>query len=165
MPSKITPENEEKGEIFREMNEMTEADIEAVMEIERKSFDYPWEKKSFIKYIERHSAFVIKNLQNKVIVGYVLIKQKEDAIELIKMATDPDHRRKGYAKFIVEWVKNFAHDKNATRLLLHVRASNFQAIEFYKNMGFEEIQRKENYYTKTGSKPEEKTAIEMLLMC
>lgn len=158
MSSKITLENE-SGELNPGIEKLTEADIETVIRIERKSFKSPWEKKGFMNYAGRGDAFVVRTAQN-VIVGYVLIKRQGDTILLSKMAIDPEYRGKGFGKFIMIWTRKFATDQNARRLLLHVRPSNSEAIRLYKKAGFEVIGRKVGHY-RIG----EKDAIEMQWMC
>jgi len=150
-------------ELSPKIEQMAEADIKTVMQIESKDFDFPWkEKSSFINYTERRDAFVVRTKKN-VIVGYVLIKPRGDTLWLCKMAIDPDYRRKGLGRFIIDWAQKYAIDQSATRLSLSVRASNYEAIEFYRHTGFKEVQRIENYYKKTGLRSEEKAAIEMQL--
>ena len=39
-------------------------------------------------------------IERKSFMGYVIIEHKDDAMVLIKMATDPDYRRKGHGRFI-----------------------------------------------------------------
>lgn len=164
MTNKIITENESK-ELNPRIEKMVEADIETVMKIESKSFDFPWKKKkNFMKYAERGDAFVVRTTHN-VIVGYILIKRKGETIVIYKMATDPEYRCKGFGGFIIDWAQKFTKDQSATRLLLRVRASNYQAIEFYKNKGFEEIRKIEGYYENTGSNTEEKAAIKMQWVC
>lgn len=159
MPNKITIGSGSK-ELNPRIEKMVEADIEIVMEIEKKSFDSHWKKKSsFIQYIERGDAFVVRTMEN-VIVGYVLIKRQEDTILLSKMAVDPEYRGKGFGKFIVIWAQKLATNQNARRLHLHVRPSNLGAINLYKNTGFEEIGMVPGHYTKTGE-----DAIEMQWVC
>jgi ribosomal-protein-alanine N-acetyltransferase len=147
-----------------EIDKMEEADIETVMKIERKSFDSPWSKRSFMQYVRQGDAFVVRTAHN-VIVGYVLIKRKGNSIVLYKMATDPEYRRKGFGRFITDWAKKFAKVQSATRLLLHARESNHQAIEFYKNTGFKFIQKIPDHFKKTGSDKKEKAAFEFQWVC
>ena len=164
MCNKITTENESK-ELKPKIEKITKANIENVMQIESKSFDFPWKKKkSFMQYTEQGDAFVVQ-IERNIIVGYVLIKRKNDTIVLYKMAVDPKYRSKGLGKFIVKWIQEFANGRSAKRLLLHVRASNCQAIRLYRNTGFEEIKKIENYYKRTGLRPEEKAAVKMQWIC
>jgi ribosomal-protein-alanine N-acetyltransferase len=163
MTNKMVNNNESK-ELNPKIEKMTEADIETVMKIESKSFDFPWgKKKSFTEYTVRGDAFIVRTKQ-KILVGYALIKRNCDTIVLYKMATDPEYRRKGLGKFTTEWIQKFVKDQRFTKLLLHVRASNHPAINLYKKTGFKKIQSKKGHYKK-GSNTKEKTAIEMQWMC
>ena len=99
------------------------------------------------------------------IVGYVLITNEGDTIVLDKMAVDPAYRRRGIGTLIVSWVRGLAGDQGARRILLHVRMSNDDAIEFYRSVGFKVIERIENYYKKTGTCAEERAALEMQMLC
>lgn len=164
MTNKMIKNNESK-ELNPKIEKMTEADVETVMKIESKSFDFPWKKKkSFIAYAERGDALIARTKQN-ILVGYVLIKRKGDIIVLDRMAIDPEYCRKGLGKFTIEWIQKFVKDQCVSQLFLHVRASNHSAINFYKKTGFKEIMKKENYYKKTSLHPEEKAAIAMQWLC
>lgn len=163
MSNKTTTDNK-SNELNCRIEKMEETDIETVKKIESE-VEFPWKKKnSFLKYVERGEAFVVRIIQN-VIVGYVLIESKGDTIVLCKMATDPEYLRKGIGKFTIEWAKKFAKDQSFTQLLLHVRASNQPAINLYKKTEFKETKRIKNYYKTTGLYPKEKVAIEMRWIC
>jgi ribosomal-protein-alanine N-acetyltransferase len=159
-----TIKNNESKELSPRIETMTEADIETVMKIESNSFDYPWSKKrSFMQYIRQGNAFVVRAPNG--IVGYVLMKYKDDDFELDKMAIASKYRRKGFGRSITDWAKKFAKDQSASRLFLHVRKSNHNAIEFYKSNGFEFIKEIPDHYKISGSNRKDKVALEFQWIC
>ncbi len=58
------------------------------------------------------------------------------------------YRRYGIASQLLEQaIKDCMKARNVSVMTLHVQASNEAALAFYKKHGFEEVERKEKYYT------------------
>lgn len=73
----------------------------------------------------------------------VPFRHKGKRIFLIaNIATHPDHRRKGIARFLTEQVMRQARQRGAEELWLHVRADNPGAVQMYSDLGFEERARR-----------------------
>ncbi len=70
--------------------------------------------------------------------------------ELLLLAVDPDHRRKGLGGALLERLGHDAKARGAARLLLEMRADN-PAEALYRALGFMPIGRRAQYYrTPTG---------------
>ena len=61
--------------------------------------------------------------------------------EIYLIATDPDHRRKGFARDMLLELKSMV-----SRILLEVRADNDAALRLYQHQGFEIVGRRKSYY-------------------
>ncbi len=73
----------------------------------------------------------------------VPFRHKGKRIFLIaNVATHPDHRRKGIARFLTEQVMRQARQRGADQLWLHVRADNPGAVQMYSELGFVERARR-----------------------
>jgi ribosomal protein S18 acetylase RimI-like enzyme len=73
----------------------------------------------------------------------VPFRHKGKRIFLIaNVATHPDHRRKGIARFLTEQVMRQARQRGADQLWLHVRADNPGAVQMYSDLGFVERARR-----------------------
>lgn len=97
-----------------------------------------------MKKIERYKFFIIK-IEEKV-AGYVILYDSVDVLEIMKIAVNKEHRRKGIGEKIIKYIFSLTQ----MPVMLEVRENNAGAIEFYKKSGFEQIATRKNYYTDTG---------------
>lgn len=92
-----------------------------------------------------NQCFLIQNGALET-VGYLILMESGDELELIKIGVLPKFRRQGYAKQAV--LEVFRHmQKN---IFLEVSVNNLSAIKLYKDCGFIEVGYRKNYY-KDGS--------------
>jgi ribosomal-protein-alanine N-acetyltransferase len=113
-------------------------DIKKVLEIEQKSFEKDrWDEIEFMKYYEEAGdGFIVCEEKNEII-GYAIVN-KQGYIRSI--AVKPKFRRRGIGKLLLDAIENIAQKNKNEKLSLHVRLSNHDAIEFYHNNGFKDIQ-------------------------
>lgn len=137
---------------------MTKDDVDKVMAIENEIFDYPWKDKDrFFDYLSRSNAYII--LSENKLIGYFLFdeNEKDKIIILTKMAIKEKYKRQRFGSFIIFSLLAIVNKTNFEKVLLHVRESNTDAINFYKNLGFETISVRPGYYKRTSKE----AAIEM----
>lgn len=72
--------------------------------------------------------------------------------ELLLLAVDPAHRRKGLASALLDRLKADARMRGAARLLLEMRADN-PAHSLYISHGFKPIGRRARYYRSSTGEP------------
>lgn len=77
--------------------------------------------------------------------GFFLSRHGVDEEELLLLAVDPAHRRKGLATLLLERFADAAKARGATRLLLEMRRGN-PAEFLYRNHGFLPIGERPAYY-------------------
>lgn len=56
---------------------------------------------------------------------------------LLSMWVDPQHRRRGAARCLIQAVIDWARSENATHLTLDVADNNLPAVKLYADLGFE----------------------------
>lgn len=127
---------------------MTKEHLDSVLKIEQNSFTHPWSKESFLSELEKDSSFAFVVEENDDVVGYALMSTVLDEGSLLDIAVDSAHRRKGVANLLFSHLCEKAKEKNLSFITLEVRASNENAIAFYKKSGFETVALRKNYYTK-----------------
>lgn len=89
---------------------------------------------------------VIVFLEGGRIVGFIALRIIGDEAEVLNLATDPSHRRKGHATWLLRAAEEEARFRGADTLFLEVRESNSPAIEFYENRGFVRSGLRPGYY-------------------
>lgn len=84
------------------------------------------------------------------LLGYAVLlhAQGEEGpeAELLRIAVDPRHRRRGTARALLHGVRDDAERAGAGRMLLEVAAENAAALGLYRAEGFAELHRRRRYY-------------------
>ena len=78
--------------------------------------------------------------------GFIIISAAADQAEILTIATDPDHRRRGIARALLDISETELVDNGVDTLFLEVAEDNKAAIKFYQGAGFEPIGRRTAYY-------------------
>ncbi len=124
---------------------MRRGDIEAVCEIEQRSYPFPWSKGIFsdclrIGYCCRVAEFA------GVVGGYAILSTGAGESHLLNLCVAPDHRRRGLGQLMLDGLLVDARLLGAGRMFLEVRPSNRPATVLYGNNGFRVIGRRPDYY-------------------
>jgi ribosomal protein S18 acetylase RimI-like enzyme len=72
---------------------------------------------------------------------------------IANVATHPDHRRKGIARFLTEQVLQQAFQRGAEQVWLHVREDNPGAVQMYSDLGFVERARRITWHKGKNASP------------
>jgi ribosomal-protein-alanine N-acetyltransferase len=125
-----------------------EADIEAVLEIERASFGDPWNRGAFADLVDdRRVAFLIADIGGEV-CGYVVAWFVLDEGEIGNLAVARDARRRGIGARLLDGAIAAVRASDVDTLYLEVRDSNAAARALYASRGFVEVGRRRDYYRK-----------------
>jgi len=119
--------------------------LEDIEEIEKESFNEPWLKEVYMKLIEKDNVFVYGAKADNRLVGFILIMDMIDVLEVIRIAIKKEYRRQGRGENIL---REFISDSDKD-IFLEVRTSNEKAIKLYKKIGFELLNIRKNYYKDT----------------
>ncbi|MDH2915431.1 MAG: ribosomal protein S18-alanine N-acetyltransferase [Gallionella sp.] len=127
------------------LREMTEADLEAVLRIEREVHAHPWTPGNFSDALRSGYQCKVFELEGEML-GYAVLLLAVDEAELLDIAIDASHQRKGIGRKLLESMLSLARHENMRRMVLEVRASNHPAIALYRASGFEQIGLRRDYY-------------------
>ncbi|MEM1553833.1 MAG: ribosomal protein S18-alanine N-acetyltransferase [Thermoproteota archaeon] len=137
--------SEEKNIVIEEA---TEKDLEAIIDIEKSSFpEYPYSIEIFKTLLKEYGRyFLVSKIKGRVI-GYACGRIfREKFGEIISIAVAPDFRRRGIGRrLMLELESRFKNDSiKFTRLEVSVK--NDVAIKFYESLGYEIFKLTKNYY-------------------
>ena len=123
----------------------TEADLDAMLDMENLSFPSPSSRREMeSELVNEVSRFFVAR-HDGVICGYIIFWLVLDEVHLISIAVHPEYRRRKIAsklfQFMLDCVK-----PGPKSVYLEVRPSNEDALDFYRKMGFEETGLREKYY-------------------
>lgn len=134
---------------------MTEADLPAVMAIERVSFPTPWSQRAFLYELRQNRVahcWVARSdeLGGPPVLAYLCSWMIAGEVHVTNLAVHPDWRRNGIARTLLETILERSRLAGAVRAILEVRPSNAAALSLYSPFGFQVVGRRQGYYTDTG---------------
>ncbi len=114
--------------------------IDKLVKLEQENFEYSlYRKQDFIDFNNSQDINYILVFDNQEIIGYAIYFKSIDFNELYKIFVVKQYRRKHIAKQILTLI-------NDKKIFVEVSDKNTNAINFYKNCGFYEINRRKKYY-------------------
>lgn len=124
---------------------MQEADVDAVIEIERRAYPFPWTAGIFLDCLRvGYNAWVC--VKQGKIRGYALMSYGAGEAHLLNICVDPQYHGLGLGQSLLRHVLRQAGRLGADQMFLEVRPSNVRAVRFYEAMHFAEVGRRKNYY-------------------
>lgn len=134
------------------------ADIKSVTQIEEKAHSHPWSEKLFLSNFG-HRYFNHILLQGDVVIGYFVASRVAGEVTLMNIAILPELQGQGAGKFLLQYLLNYARQKEQQEVWLEVRSSNQHAIHLYHKLGFVEVDLRRAYY------PSENGREDAVIMC
>lgn len=128
------------------IRKMTLQDAPAVADLEKLCFSDPWSEKSIASEVNNPLSYWLVAEENGEIAGYVGSQSVLDAADMMNLAVNPDYRRKGIGKALIDALTQHLMENNVIALLLEVRVSNLPAIALYEKLGFVQVGRRPKYY-------------------
>ncbi len=133
-------------ELIIVIRELTGADVDQVLALEKDIFPDPWPRSAFEEQLSGPQWGGIVAEHEGRVIGYACYLIVSTESHLTNIAVDPRHRRKSVAKRLLTRILEIVNERQCEMLLLEVRTSNHAAITFYERFGFEMLYRRPNYY-------------------
>jgi [ribosomal protein S18]-alanine N-acetyltransferase len=137
------------------IDEMTEADLDAVVALETAVSNPAWSRAMFQSELanRRIATFLVARIRPDQlacppITGYLGCWTIFEEVHLLNVAVHPDWRRRGIGTRLVAAAFRRAAGGGITRALLEVRDSNSGARRFYEGLGFGLVARRTGYYNR-----------------
>ncbi len=132
-----------------ELVEGTAVDLDEVMATMHLAFDpafgEAWTRSQCAGIMGLGGVWLLLARRDGQAAGFALSRGVLDEAELLLLAVQPDHRRFGIGRMLLDAVASEARSRGATRLHLEMRDGNPAAI-LYERAGFHEIGRRKRYY-------------------
>ncbi len=124
---------------------MTTHDLPVVMEIEHRSYDFPWTEGIFHDCMRfGYSSWVIE--VDRDIIGYAVMSLAVQECHILNLCVDPKLQGQGIGRRLLQELLSIARAREADSAFLEVRPSNVQALSLYFSEGFNEIGSRRDYY-------------------
>lgn len=128
------------------VRDMAEADLDAVIEIERAVHAHPWTQGNFSDALRSNYQCKVYQSNAGELVGYAVLMLAVDEAELLDIAIASSQQRKGLGRRLLNEMLALARRNAMRRMVLEVRASNLAAIALYRSAGFSDIGLRRDYY-------------------
>ena len=129
-----------------ELRDMTEADLQGVMSIETRAYDFPWSRGNFADSLNPRYVVQVLAVPQGPVVGYFVAMPGVEEMHLLNIAVDPVRQGLGLGLQLLDAVLLAAVMHGAHLLWLEVRPSNRRAIRLYERYGFHAVAQRRNYY-------------------
>jgi ribosomal-protein-alanine N-acetyltransferase len=125
----------------------TRGDAAAITAIERAAFEaQAWSETLVDLELTAPGRFVLVDEQDDALVGYASAAVIADVADLTRIAVEPDVRRTGVARLLLDTLLHEVALRGAARMMLEVANTNAAALGLYTASGFVEVARRSDYY-------------------
>jgi ribosomal-protein-alanine N-acetyltransferase len=128
----------------------TDADLDAIDEIERLSFAAPWPRATFEAELRRDWARIDIARDAGRVVGFCNYWLVTTEVHVLAIATHPDRRRGGIGARLLAHALARGTAAGCTLATLEVRRGNTVAIALYERAGFKTVHVRTRYYQDDG---------------
>ncbi len=126
---------------------MVRRDFDAVLDIERQCFEYPWSVKDFRDSIsQRNVVGMVAEGPGNSLRGFMVYELPKQRIRLLNLAVHRDFRRRGFGRALVESLIAKLKQQNRKRIITEVRETNLAAQIFFRSLGFRATEVLRGFY-------------------
>jgi ribosomal-protein-alanine N-acetyltransferase len=127
---------------------MEYADIDEILQIELVSHEHPWTRKNFKDCIDSKywNYVLLEGQEAHPILGYCIVMPGVEELHLLNITIAPNYRRQRIAYRALQAIETTGKEHQHAKILLEVRTSNHRAIALYKQLNYEMIATRKNYY-------------------
>ena len=131
-----------------EIRKMTEGDVPLAAALEEKCFPFPWSEDAIREELENEKASFFSAFSGGKFVGHAGMISALGEGNVCNVAVDPSARRRGVGTALVMALIEEGKRRDLDVIMLEVRAANSPAIALYEKLGFVEVGRRKNFYSR-----------------
>jgi ribosomal-protein-alanine N-acetyltransferase len=130
---------------------MTEADLSAVVAVERSAYAFPWSEGIFRDCLRVGYTCRVVELAREVI-GHGILSVGAGEAHILNICVREEFRCRGVGRRLMDYLLERARVSGMTEAFLEVRPSNTAAIRLYQSMGFRQVGLRRGYYQAVGGR-------------
>ncbi len=124
---------------------LTEEDLDQLIEIEHAAYPFPWTRGIFADCIR--VGYDCTGLQvGPALVGYTIQSLAAGENHLLNLCIAPEWQGNGYGNLMLDHAIRLAVEKNCSSMFLEVRPSNPAGMGLYERKGFSIVGQRSGYY-------------------
>jgi ribosomal-protein-alanine N-acetyltransferase len=120
-------------------------DLDAVVEIEKAAYPFPWTLGNFRDCLECGYSCWVAVLGGEI-VGYSVLMTGAGEGHILNCCVAPAHQGRGLGRRVMDNLTEAARGYGVDCLFLEVRPSNHPALALYQRLGYETIGLRRGYY-------------------
>ena len=124
---------------------MEGGDVDAVMAIERRTYDFPWTDGIFRDCIKAGYHCLVC-ARDELVIGYGVMSVAVGEAHVLNVSIEPRLQGRGLGRRMMQRMLSLAAEKGADSVFLEVRPSNRAALDLYRSLGFNELGTRRGYY-------------------
>ena len=131
------------------IRKMDKADLPVVTKIENDCQSHPWTLLQFLDgFNAGHEGWVTyrEHQGREMIIGFAVVATAADEWSLLNLCVRPTYQKKGYGRFLLDFLLQHGREAHIEKFFLEVRESNTTAICLYESAGFERVAVRKDYY-------------------
>lgn len=139
------------------LRSMQEADLPAVLEVERGGYSSPWSEGIFRDCLRvRYCCLVAQYLNGQQLVAHAVMSVAAGECHVLNLCVRQEFQGRGIGRLMLRRLLALARRQGADTAFLEVRSSNHAAISLYRGEGFDEIGVRAGYYPAGGAGADER---------
>ena len=127
---------------------MDQTHVAQIAELEKICFSDPWSEASIASELSNPLSCWLVALEGERLAGYIGSQTVMGETDMMNVAVAPDYRRQGVGEKLILTLVDILKAQGSHWLMLEVRQSNAPARALYEKLGFAEVGRRKNYYSK-----------------
>ena len=139
-----------RGEVMSPVGSRLQAmqagDVEAVLAIEQRAYEFPWSRGNFIDSLSAGYLAQVLRAADGSVLGYFLAMQGVDELHLLNITVLPECQGQGLARLMLDALQVLAREHGGAQIWLEVRQGNERARRVYARYGFAEVGLRRAYY-------------------
>ena len=140
---------EPQSELGIHIRWMIRRDMPEVLEIENRSFEFPWFEEDFVRCLRQRNCIGMVGEYEENVVGFMIYELHKTRLHILNFAVHPDFRRSQVGgQMVGKLVSKLSYERR-TRITLEVRETNLDAQLFFRNQGFRATTVLRNFYDDT----------------
>lgn len=128
---------------------MIRRDMASVLEIEDKSFEFPWSEEEFVRCLRQRNCIGMVAEKDDAVVGFMIYELHKNRLHLLNFAVAPNYRRMGAGRAMIDKLVSKLSSDRRNRIMLEVRETNLEAQLFFRQLDFRAISVLREFYEDT----------------
>ncbi|MBK26289.1 MAG: hypothetical protein CME70_19980 [Halobacteriovorax sp.] len=123
--------------------------IDRLSNLDDQFFPTPWNSQKWNEVLKHKSGSYLIGVCHDVerVYGFALFgTSNPDSAHLYKILVDPELKRQGLGRTLLLDAMSLLKEKKHKSVFLEVEQSNFEALGFYRNLGYKVLVGKKDFY-------------------